>query len=102
VPYEATAEADIPRVAPDVVVEVISPGDRERDIEEKIRVYLAAGTMVVFLVEPKNRTVTAREPDASRRYIDGEELRHPALPDFTMPVSILFDEPKPKAKPALG
>ncbi|MBV8222688.1 MAG: Uma2 family endonuclease, partial [Candidatus Eremiobacteraeota bacterium] len=57
-PYEKQLVTQIPRIAPDVVVEVKSPGDRKADIDEKIRVYLAAGTSVVFFVDPKRETVT--------------------------------------------
>src|SRR5215471_8805855 len=39
VPYEAEEEADIPRVAPNAVVEVLSPQDRKADIEDKVRVF---------------------------------------------------------------
>src|SRR6202040_3305648 len=38
VPYEDEEAADIPRVAPDVAVEVLSPRDHRRDVDEKIRV----------------------------------------------------------------
>ncbi|HYK52463.1 MAG TPA: Uma2 family endonuclease [Candidatus Eremiobacteraceae bacterium] len=98
VPYEADVEADIPRVAPDVVVEVISPGDRWRDIDEKVRVYLAAGTTVVFLVDTDERTVTACERTSRAAFGGTSILRHPALPQFAMPVNFLFEEPKPKTR----
>src|SRR4029077_14386079 len=62
---------DIPRVAPDVVVEVRSPEDLQRDIDEKTRVYLSAGTSVVFLVDPLEKTVAAFEA-ASRVTTFGE------------------------------
>ena len=37
VPFEDSAAADIPRVAPDAVVEILSPGDRRKDIDNSIR-----------------------------------------------------------------
>lgn len=95
-PYEADAEADIPLVAPNVVVEVISPGELHRDIEEKVRVYLTAGSEAVFLVDTDARTLTVRENAGVRRYVETDTLRHPALPDFAMPVAALFMEPKPR------
>ena len=98
VPYEADAAADIPLVAPNVVIEVISPGDLKRDIEEKVRVYLAAGSDVVFLVDTDARTVTARAPGGVRRYVETDELRHTALPGFAMPVAVLFEESKPRRR----
>jgi Uma2 family endonuclease len=82
-----------PRVAPEVVVEVLSPGDRSADVDEKIRVYLKAGTSVVFLVDPKERVVTVCEPAGRRVVPDGEHLTHDALPHFDLPISELFTLP---------
>jgi Uma2 family endonuclease len=45
-----------PRIAPDIAVEIWSPGDRRRTIEEKVELYLANGSLLVMLVHPKNRT----------------------------------------------
>lgn len=49
--------------APDLAVEVISPNDRCTDVEEKVADWLAAGTDMVVLVNPRNHTVTLRQPD---------------------------------------
>jgi len=96
VSYESPNEADIPRVAPDVVVEIISPGDRVADIDEKVRVYLAAGTTVVFLVDTDARSIAACETGGRTTFNAGEELSHATLPGFAMPVNFLFEEPKPR------
>lgn len=94
-PYEEQIETDVPRVAPDVVVEVLSPNDRRKDVEEKIRVYLAAGTRVVFLVDTELRTVTIRETNAERVLHESDQLEHAALPGFRLLVQDLFTVPKP-------
>jgi len=96
VPYKSEKDADIPRVAPDVVVEVLSPGDRAADVEEKVRVYLAAGTKVVFLVDTEAQEVTARRVGGSRLFSKPEEIRDEALPGFSMLVRSLFEEPRPR------
>ncbi|TVP98960.1 MAG: Uma2 family endonuclease [Planctomycetaceae bacterium] len=44
--------------APDLVVEVISPNDRYTDVEEKTTDWLAAGTRMVLIVNPRKRIVT--------------------------------------------
>src|SRR5271170_5852257 len=41
-----------PALAPDVAVEILSPGDRRRDVDDKIAVYLAAGTSLVIIADP--------------------------------------------------
>lgn len=96
VPYDSTTDADIPRVAPDAVVEIISPGDARRDVDEKVRVYLAAGSSVVFLVNTDGRTVTSCDTSGRSTTHSPDVLRHAALPGFAMPINVLFDEPKPK------
>ena len=42
---------------PDLVVEVISPSDRYTEVEEKVEEWFNAGTRMVIVVNPRNRTV---------------------------------------------
>jgi Uma2 family endonuclease len=95
-PYDVQLETDVPRIAPDVAVEILSPGDRQLDIEEKVRVYLAAGTRAVVLVDTAEQIVTIRETAGSRRLACSEEFQHESLPGFSMPVIELFTPPQPK------
>ena len=44
--------------APDLAVEVLSPGDRTGEVDEKIDAWLAAGCRAVWIVDPKLQTVT--------------------------------------------
>ena len=44
--------------APDLAVEVVSPGDTVGEVEEKVAEWLNAGTRMVWVVSPKLRTVT--------------------------------------------
>jgi Uma2 family endonuclease len=93
VPRADRAAADIPRVAPDAVVEVLSPGDRKKDVEDKIRVYLMCGTSVVFLVDTKRQTVTVRDAYGARVIGRDAMVTHASLPGFAMSVNDLFEEP---------
>jgi Uma2 family endonuclease len=43
--------------APDLAVEVLSPGNTKREMAEKIKDYFAAGARSVWLVNPKLKTV---------------------------------------------
>ena len=96
VPEADDKAADIPRVAPDAVVEVLSPGDRAKDVNEKIRVYLASGTSVIFLVDTKRQEVIARDPETSMTFKRADTVRHESLPGFAMPAGELFSESRPK------
>ncbi|HXW76121.1 MAG TPA: Uma2 family endonuclease [Candidatus Eremiobacteraceae bacterium] len=94
-PYEEQERTEIPVVAPDVVVEVRSPDDRQVDIDEKVRVYLAAGTTVIFLVDPAKRSVIAIDKIGARDLSNGP-VRHHSLPGFSFEPALLFDMPRPK------
>ena len=41
------ADLQLPRLAPDVAIEILSPGDRRNDVDDKIATYLRAGTQFV-------------------------------------------------------
>jgi len=48
--------------APDLAVEVISPGDSLEEVEEKVDDYLNAATPLVWVVNPRRRTITIHRP----------------------------------------
>jgi Uma2 family endonuclease len=79
-------------LAPDLAVEVASPSSREADILDKIALYLATGTRLVWLVRPEHQTVTVFRPDRPERILtvdeelDGEDV----LPGFRLPLAPLF------------
>ena len=49
-------------IAPDLVVEVISPGDVAYEVDEKVEEYLGAGVKLVWVVNPRNQTVLVYRP----------------------------------------
>jgi Uma2 family endonuclease len=50
--------------APDLAVEVLSPGNWRKDLREKIPQWLDAGTRLVWVVDTQKRTVTVHAPGA--------------------------------------
>ena len=40
--------------APDLAVEVLSPNDRDDEVEEKVRLWLKAGCLLVWVVTPRS------------------------------------------------
>src|SRR5581483_2973192 len=52
---------------PDLAVEIVSPGDKATDIEEKVLSYLAVGTRLVWVVYPEVQIVHVRYPDGTGR-----------------------------------
>jgi Uma2 family endonuclease len=93
VPREQLKDIGIPRVAPDVVVEVLSPGDRKIDVDEKVRVYLSCGTSAIFLVDTESQAVSQIDGATKNIFSRGDVLRHVSLPGFALPVGELFDLP---------
>ena len=85
-------DVDVPRLAPTVAVEVLSPDDRADDVHDKIRVYLASGTATVILVEPKLERVTLHDAAGARVVMTGA-VTHPVLPGFALDLEALFARP---------
>jgi Uma2 family endonuclease len=50
------APEGFPDLSPDLAVEVLSPGDRSRDILDKIGEYLQGGVRLVWVIDPRRRT----------------------------------------------
>jgi Uma2 family endonuclease len=72
--------------APDLAVEVVSPSNRPGDVRAKVADYLAAGTRLVWVVDPDpaRLTITAYETLLSPRVhgADDEIDGSPVLPGF--------------------
>jgi Uma2 family endonuclease len=91
------SDLELPPFAPDVAVEILSPGDRSRYVEHKIGVYLAGGGSLVIVVDPQRRTVALHDASGARTLHDHDVIEHPALPGFALPLDELFsalDRPK--------
>lgn len=84
--------AGYPSVAPEVVFEVRSPGDRWPKILAKVSEYLDAGVLVVYVVDPASKTVTLFDTDQpGLRLDDDDELTFPEpLAGLRFPVKRLF------------
>ncbi len=78
--------------APDVAIEVVSPGDSYSDLQEKALEWLAAGARLVLVVDPRRRTVTAyRSPDRIVELSAGQLLdASDGVPGWSIPVDELF------------
>jgi len=76
---------------PDLVIEVISPGDRRGRIERKLGLWLEAGTRSVWLVNPRSRTVEVISSLSDRRTLhETDELVDDTVPGFRVKVSEIF------------
>lgn len=81
--------------APDLVVEVISPGSARRDLQQKLSLYAEYGVAEYWAVDSANRTVdlwsSRKAPLDERRIITGEgSLQSEVLPGFTVDLPEIF------------
>ena len=78
--------------APDLAVEVVSPGDTFDEVHEKVEEYFSAGASEVWVVSPKRRNVTVyRSPTDVKTYSEKDELEGgEVVPGFRCKVSEIF------------
>lgn len=79
---------------PDLAVDLLSASDRFVEVNRKIRDYLAAGTPLVWLVDPESRSALIYHPNrlveivAPDGTLDGEGV----LPGFSLSLAALWAE----------
>jgi Uma2 family endonuclease len=78
--------------APDLVVEVMSPSDTRRSMEEKAHDWLAAGSAMVWVADPQKETVTVYRKDREPRVLQGDDILsgEDVVPGFAVKVSEVF------------
>ena len=81
--------------APDLVVEVLSPGTARLDKDAKRRVYSRAGVAEMWLIDPELRSVQiyrfAENADRPAAYLEfGDTLTTPLLPGFSVELEKIF------------
>lgn len=79
-------------VAPELVVEIMSPDDRWSEVMGKIEEYLNIGVQMVWVADPKTRSIYAyRSLTDVQRFITGQALiGGDVLPGLSIPVIELF------------
>ncbi len=81
-------------LAPELVVEIISPSDLWQGVREKIQDYFSTGVERVWIVEPDNRAVLVyRNSTEAQELHEGDTLHGEGiLAAFALPVADLFSE----------
>jgi Uma2 family endonuclease len=77
---------------PILAVEILSPNDTVEEIDEKVHAYLTAGVALLWIVNPRLRTVQVLRPDTEPVLfnVTQELSAEPHLPGFRVPVARLF------------
>jgi Uma2 family endonuclease len=89
IPREQTEE---PPFAPDVAIEIFSPGHRERNLSRKIERYLECGAKLVLDVRPSTRTIVAHDKDGARVFTSGDDFEHASVPGLRFSLAEYFAE----------
>ena len=81
------------RMVPDLVAEIISPGDRRIAVARKVKKWLTAGVRVVWVLDPVRVEAKVYGSDGSERVVsaDGELTGDEVLPGFRCPLAAVFE-----------
>jgi Uma2 family endonuclease len=80
-------------IVPDLVVEIVSPNDTQREVSEKASMWLGFGVRLVWVVQPDTRAVDVyvegddKTTIADSDFLDGGDV----LPGFRCLVRDIFD-----------
>ncbi len=84
--------AGYPALAPDLVVEVLSPDERPGEVLAKVGDWLEAGSRLVWVIDPVRRLARVYRADGSEALVrhedplDGEDV----VPGFASPLAAIF------------
>ena len=80
-------------LAPDLAVEVVSPSDSRREIQEKAEGWLLAGTHLVWVINPVTRAAMIYRSRGDVQHATEEDYLHgeDVVPGFSCRLGVLFD-----------
>jgi Uma2 family endonuclease len=85
-----------PRIAPDIAVEIWSPGDRKKSFAEKVALYLAHGAQLVIVVypadAPEKRQIAFHGAAGVALFPASGVLCVPGYEDLVLDVDALFED----------
>jgi Uma2 family endonuclease len=81
--------------APDIVVEILSPGNNKKELQNKYEVYEENGVLEYWIIHPSEKTflrysLVENRYQASRLLTTGDEVITPILPGFVLKLDELF------------
>lgn len=83
-------EIEEPPFAPNIAVEIRSPGDRLRKIAAKAAAYLEAGSVLVLDIDPIRRRIVAYHAQGQTTYTTPGVFQHDAAPRLTIDLEEMF------------
>jgi Uma2 family endonuclease len=107
IPWSEFPDGAVPKdeafwsVAPGLIVEVLSPGNTDAEIDRKLREFFAAGCKLAWVIDPQAKT--AKVYTSAKKFKDVDETGTldggKVLPGFKLPLADVFASgTKPKKK----
>jgi Uma2 family endonuclease len=81
---------EIPEIAPQLGIEILSPHDDREYLDDKIAAYLAAGSDAVLIVDPRDRSIIVHRPAGVVTLRAGDAFADPAFPGLRLAVDDVF------------
>lgn len=80
-------------LAPDLVVEVVSPNDSASYVQRKVIEYLNFGVRLIWIIDPVEQTVTVYDDNEGVRFLSIEDQLDggDVLPGFSAAISVFFE-----------
>ena len=80
-------------IAPELVVEIVSPSDTQAEVAEKTQLWLNFGVLTVVEVYPRIRAIAVHQPGVPAITLTGDDVLDggDVLPGFSLPLSEIFD-----------
>lgn len=82
--------------APDIVVEILSPGNNQKELRNKYDVYEESGVLEYWIISPQDKTFLKYTLDSNMRYQPsklltiGDSITTPILPGFVLDLETVF------------
>jgi len=81
--------------APDIVVEILSPGNNRKELQNKYEAYEESGVKEYWIISPQDEsflkyTLVDGRFQASKLMTTGEIVTSPILPGFQLPLETVF------------
>ena len=82
---------EIQTIAPDLIVEIVSPSQKRAYLDEKVRAFLVAGTAVALVVDPDCEEIIVYDAGGQTTRRRGDRFADARFPGLVLDVGDLFD-----------
>ena len=83
--------------APDLIVEILSPGNNKKELKHKYEVYEESGVKEYWIIHPQEQTLmvytlVADQYQPGKLLTNGDQVNSPLFPGFTLDLNEIFPE----------